>query len=102
MTPCAPVTGACCNGTACSSGTQAACQGSGGSFRGVGVACGPAGNPTTCCPANFNQQGGVTIQDIFDFLTAFFSNDPSADFNASGAVTVQDVFDFLSAYFAGC
>lgn len=25
-----------------------------------------------------------------------------ADFNQSGAVTVQDIFDFLGAYFAGC
>lgn len=26
----------------------------------------------------------------------------SADFNRSGTVSVQDIFDFLSAYFAGC
>lgn len=26
----------------------------------------------------------------------------AADFNQSGAVTVQDIFDFLAAYFAGC
>jgi hypothetical protein len=26
----------------------------------------------------------------------------AADFNRSGAVTVQDIFDFLAAYFAGC
>ena len=26
----------------------------------------------------------------------------SADFNGSGALTVQDIFDFLAAYFAGC
>jgi subtilisin-like proprotein convertase family protein len=26
----------------------------------------------------------------------------SADFNSSGAVSVQDIFDFLAAYFAGC
>ncbi len=25
-----------------------------------------------------------------------------ADFNSSGSVTVQDIFDFLAAYFAGC
>jgi hypothetical protein len=25
-----------------------------------------------------------------------------ADFNNSGAVSVQDIFDFLAAYFAGC
>ncbi len=54
------------------------------------------------CPADFNQSGGVTVQDIFDFLAAFFAGDAAADINFSGEVSVQDVFDFLAAYFAGC
>jgi hypothetical protein len=54
------------------------------------------------CFADFNGQGGVTVQDIFDFLSAFFSNSVLADVNESGAVTVQDVFDYLAAYFGGC
>jgi hypothetical protein len=60
------------------------------------------GNPTTCCPANYNGVGGVTVQDIFDFLAGYFSNNIAADFNHSGAVSVQDIFDFLAAYFTGC
>jgi hypothetical protein len=54
------------------------------------------------CPADFNGVGGVTVQDIFDFLAAYFANSPSADFNHVGGVTVQDIFDFLAAYFTGC
>jgi T5SS/PEP-CTERM-associated repeat protein len=54
------------------------------------------------CPADFNDSGTVTVQDIFEFLAAYFGNDPRADFNASGAISVQDIFDFLAAYFAGC
>ncbi len=54
------------------------------------------------CRADFNGVGGVTVQDIFDFLVAYFANLPSADFNGVGGVTVQDIFDFLVAYFAGC
>jgi hypothetical protein len=54
------------------------------------------------CPADFNQSGGVTVQDIFDFLAAYFSSAPAADFNHSGTVTVQDIFDFLAAYFTAC
>jgi hypothetical protein len=42
------------------------------------------------------------VQDIFDFLTAYFAGDLRADFNHSGAISVQDIFDFLAAYFAGC
>lgn len=57
---------------------------------------------TAACPADFNGSGSVTVQDIFDFLGAYFANLPSADFNNSGSVTVQDIFDFLGAYFSGC
>ncbi len=51
--------------------------------------------------ADFNRSGAVSVQDIFDFLSALFADDPTSDFNWSGSVSVQDIFDFLSAYFAG-
>jgi hypothetical protein len=54
------------------------------------------------CRADFNAVGGVTVQDIFDFLAAWFANDPRANFNGAGGITVQDIFDFLSAWFSGC
>ena len=55
-----------------------------------------------CCKADFNQDGRVTVQDIFSFLSAWFAKLPSADVDGSGADTVQDIFNFLSAWFAGC
>ncbi len=54
------------------------------------------------CRADFNGVGGVTVQDVFDFLVAYFANQPSADINGAGGVTVQDVFDYLVLYFGGC
>lgn len=67
------------------------------------------GCSTNCDVADFNNSGQVTVQDIFDFLTAYFGNctggeDPpcygaNADVNNSGTVSVQDIFDFLAAYF---
>jgi hypothetical protein len=51
---------------------------------------------------DFNGSGSATVQDIFDFLAAYFGNSPTADVNLSGAISVQDIFDFLAAYFAGC
>jgi hypothetical protein len=42
------------------------------------------------------------VQDIFDFLAAYFAGNPRADFNHSTTISVQDIFDFLAAYFAGC
>jgi len=56
----------------------------------------------TACPADFNQDGSLGVQDIFDFLAAYFTNDPRADVNFSGTINVQDIFDFLIAYFGGC
>ncbi len=56
----------------------------------------------TECRADFNCSGARSVQDIFDFLEAYFSGDPRADFNNSSQTSVQDIFDFLEAYFAGC
>ena len=78
----------------------------GGSFTSVGgrgyasfavYGCAPA-----ACAADFNHSGSVTVQDIFDFLAAYFAGTAGADFNSSGTITVQDIFDFLAAYFTGC
>ncbi len=60
------------------------------------------GCPPVACIADFNGAGGVTVQDIFDYLSAYFAGDLRADVNSSGSLTVQDIFDFLTAYFAGC
>lgn len=54
------------------------------------------------CPSDFNQSGSTTVQDIFDFLSAYFIGDPRADINGAGGVTLQDIFDFLTFYFLGC
>lgn len=58
-------------------------------------------HPPTC-RADFNGANGVGVQDIFDFLAAWFAGSPSADFNGVNGVGVQDIFDFLAAWFQGC
>ena len=52
------------------------------------------------CVADFNENGAVTVQDIFDFLTAWFAGDQKADINGAG-ISVTDIFDFLTIWFAG-
>ena len=54
------------------------------------------------CPADINRDGLGTVQDIFDFLSLWFANDPRANVNADSSVTVQDIFDFLASWFTGC
>jgi hypothetical protein len=47
-------------------------------------------------PADFNRDGQVSVQDIFDFLSTWSGGD--ADYNGADGTTVQDIFDFLSAW----
>ena len=65
------------------------------------------------CPADFNCSGVVGVQDIFDFLAAYFGgcngsssqspcNCHSPDINNDGVLSVEDIFGFLAAYFGGC
>ena len=63
----------------------------------VSNACGSATSHAaslTSCTADFNCSGTVSVQDIFDFLAAYFAGDMSADVNGSGVVSVQDIFDY--------
>ena len=53
------------------------------------------------CPADFNHSNSLSVQDIFDFLNAWFNGSPTADFNGGG-ISAQDIFDFLAAWFGGC
>jgi ELWxxDGT repeat protein len=58
------------------------------------------GIPDSCeCLADWSG-GGLSTQDIFDFLSDWFAL--RADYNHSGATEVQDIFDFLNGWFAGC
>ena len=63
--------------------------------------CGSMDCPTIC-RADFNGDDGISVQDVFEFLAAYFANEPRADVNASVTLSVEDVFTFLNDYFAGC
>ncbi len=94
--------GACCSGSTCAVAAPGACAGAMQHFAGAGTVCNAQGNNTTaCCRADFNQSGGLEVQDIFDYLNAWFASNPNADINGSG-LAVQDIFDYLNAWFAGC
>lgn len=101
--PCSASQGACCGSGGCVIADETGCTSAGGEWKGPGTGCqGQSGNPITCCIANFNQMDGVTVQDLFDYLDAWFTLAPAANLNGDTNVTVQDLFDYLDAWFAGC
>jgi hypothetical protein len=97
--------GACCTGTTCTVTGAQACA---GTFQGSMTICQSPGNAVTCCRANFDQVNGITVNDIFAFVTAWFIQQGltgpghTADMNNDGAVNVTDIFAFISAWFIGC
>lgn len=54
------------------------------------------------CRGDHNGVGGVSVQDLFDFLEDYFGNVMTSDVNNSGGLSVQDIFDFLALYFGPC
>lgn len=54
------------------------------------------------CLGDFNASGAISVQDVFDYLRAFFTGDTGADVDGADGVTVEDLFVFLAAYFSGC
>ncbi|MGQ0628157.1 MAG: EF-hand domain-containing protein, partial [Phycisphaerales bacterium] len=63
---------------------------------------GPGGG----CGLDFNNDGVIEPGDLDDFITAFFSDDPTerdrCDFNNDGVVEPGDLDDYITAYFGGC
>jgi hypothetical protein len=59
--------------------------------------------PTPACACDINVDGQVSVQDIFDFLAAYFAGTvATADFNHDSVLSVQDIFDFLGCFFLAC
>ncbi len=54
------------------------------------------------CRADTNCDGQVTLDDLFMFLTIWFSRGAIADLNGDGHVAVQDLFDYIALYLNGC
>ncbi len=75
----APSIGACCNNAtgACLVVDQSVCTTLGANYRGNGTTCSVGQcTATPVCRADFNGQNGVDVQDIFEFLNAWFAGCP--------------------------
>jgi hypothetical protein len=104
-----PCSGVCCRGSTCNATvSQASCTGNtlaGATFSSSSSTCNaPTSNTSPCCYPDYNKVGGISVQDIFDFLNDWFAGSKFAivggDGN-TGTLNVQNIFDFLNAWFAG-
>ncbi|MBC7772956.1 MAG: hypothetical protein H7210_10710 [Pyrinomonadaceae bacterium] len=55
-----------------------------------------------CCSSDFNADGYLTTQDLFEFLEAFFAGAPAADINHDSFTNSADFFQLLTGLFIGC
>lgn len=55
------------------------------------------------CYADYNCDGVVNSQDMFDFLSDLMNSNGRVDYiNRDGYINSQDYFDFIQVFFAGC
>ena len=47
---------------------------------------------------DYNRDGIVDINDLFDYLTGWMAGKPAADTNISGTLEVEDVLDYLNLW----
>ncbi len=109
----AGTSGVCCRGSTCNTTitTAAACTSSlvpgqtAGAFFSSAAACNAAVvSRTPCCYADYNKLNGITVTDIFNFLTDWFAGSPYARVGSNGSpgtLAPQNIFDFLNNWFAG-
>ncbi len=53
------------------------------------------------CPCDIDG-GGLSVPDIFAFLSLWFAGDARAEFDGVEGIAVPDIFAFLSCWFTGC
>jgi len=61
----------------------------------------PAGTGCLDCPADYNQDGGVTGDDIAAFFADYEAGAGCADTNLDGGITGDDIAAYFSIYEAG-
>jgi hypothetical protein len=54
------------------------------------------------CPADFNVDGGVDGQDVFEFFDAWINGFSNADINLDGGTDGSDVNAFYERWENGC
>ncbi len=61
----------------------------------------PAANLTVCA-ADVDGAPGLSVDDVFHYLNAWFAGRQSADVDGVPGLSTQDIFVYLNLFFAGC
>ncbi|MBY0312688.1 MAG: HYR domain-containing protein, partial [Phycisphaerales bacterium] len=54
------------------------------------------------CVADFDNDGGVAVQDLFTYINSWFAGQPAADMDRNESLDTTDLFTFLNSWFRGC
>jgi hypothetical protein len=94
--------GACCAGSTCGVQAQLDCTGDSHRFVGVNTVCITDRHTASCCPADFDQSGSVSVQDLFSFIQSWAAGSPMADLSADTSIGVDDLIGYVQSYVRGC
>jgi hypothetical protein len=54
------------------------------------------------CRVDYDNNGSVSLDDVFQFINGWFAQAPAADYDNSTTFTIDDIFQFINAWFTGC
>lgn len=74
----------------------------GGQFSAAGGRAAASIAALVPCPAELDGDATLGVQDIFAYLTLWFTGDARAEFDGAAGIGVPDIIAFLGAWFAGC
>lgn len=96
---CWDIAGACCHGdSACVISDQAPCANSGGTFRGPATVCSTHLCASRLCPCDWNGDGSLDIQDLFDWYHDVQANPSAGDLDGDGDFDDDDANEFLTCF----
>lgn len=94
---CWEIAGACCHGdTACVISDSAPCLNTGGLFRGPATTCSVRLCTSPPCPCDWNADGSLDIQDVFDWY--FDVQAGGGDLDGDGDFDDEDANEFLTCF----
>ncbi len=94
--------GACCAGATCEVRDALDCNGAMTRFTGANTVCSTGGGSGRCCPADFDQNRRVGMDDLFGFIAAWMGSDPMTDLSGDGSTGADDLIGFVQAFLGGC